>query len=108
MNEIAFLTYLAEHHPSIPVPKVYAYSTQQLGYNSPFIAMEYIDGQPLDVMWSALSLEAKGIIANEIAQVIVNLGEIDLGGIGGLTLEHTLGPIVEGIKLFRGRVRLSW
>ena len=103
-NEIAFLTYLAKNHPSVPVPEIYAYSTLQMGPNSPFIAMEFIDGQPLDAIWNIISYGEKETIVNEIASIIVELGEIDLGGIGGLTLEHQLGPTVEGIKLFKGRV----
>ena len=43
-------------------------------------------------------------MADEVADIIVKLSEIDLGGIGGLTLEHSLGPTVEGFKLFKGRV----
>ncbi len=103
-NEIAFLTYIAKHHPSIPVPKVYTFNIDQKGSNSPFIAMEFIEGQPLDSQWSGLSEPEKTTIVDEIAQLVVQLGEIDLGGIGGLTLDHTLGPTVEGIKLFKGRV----
>lgn len=66
--------------------------------------MEFIEGQPLDSQWSGLSEPEKTTIVDEIAQLVVQLGEIDLGGIGGLTLDHTLGPTVEGIKLFKGRV----
>ena len=103
-NEIAFLTYISKHHPSIPVPKVYAYNIRQSGSNSPYIAMEFIDGQPLDSVWSSLTESEKASLADQVAQIIVTLGEIDLGGIGGLTLEHKLGPTVEGTKLFKGRV----
>lgn len=103
-NEIAFLTYIAEHHPSIPVPKVYAYNIKQSGSDSPYIAMEFIDGQPLDSLWSSLTETEKASVADRVAQIIVTLSEINLGGIGGLTLEHKLGPTVEGMKLFKGRV----
>lgn len=43
-------------------------------------------------------------VARQIAEVIVKLGEITFDGIGGLLLNHTLGPTVEGTKLFKGRV----
>ena len=33
----------------------------------------------------------------------MELGEVRFDVIGGLTLTHTLGPTVEGVKLFRGR-----
>ena len=83
---------------------MYAYSTEQVGFNSPFIAMEYIEGQPLDTLWDSLSQTEKETIIDEIVQLLVEMGEIDLGTIGGMTLNHTLGSTVEGIKLFRGRV----
>lgn len=66
--------------------------------------MEFIDGQPLDSLWFSLTEVEKASVADEVAEIIVRLGEINLGGIGGLTLEHELGPTVEGFKLFKGRV----
>ena len=66
--------------------------------------MEFIDGQPLDSLWFSLTESEKARIADQVAQIIVSLSEIDLGGIGGLNLEHKLGPTVEGMKLFKGRV----
>lgn len=102
-NEVAFLTYIAKNHPSIPVPKIYLYDTASES-NSPFIAMEFIEGQPLNSIWSSLSEPEKTTVVDQIAQIIVQMGDIDLGGIGDLTLEHALGPTVEGVKLFKGRV----
>ena len=69
--------------------------------------MEYIEGQPLDALWGSLTQPEKETIVDEIAQAIIDLAEINLGGIGGLTLDHALGPTVEGTKLFRGRVSHS-
>ena len=66
--------------------------------------MEYIDAQPLDSVWNGLSELSKETIVDEIAQILVELAEISLGGIGSLNLDHALGPTVEGIKLFKGRV----
>ena len=66
--------------------------------------MEFVDGQPLDSLWFSLTDLEKSNIAEEVAGIIVNLSEINLGGIGGLTLDHKLGPTVEGFKLFKGRV----
>ena len=96
-NEIAFLAYIKQHSP-IPVPRVYAYSTQQVGSNSPYIAMEYVEGWPLDVLWEGLSEPEKEAIVAEIAQIIVELAEIDLGCMCGLTLKQNPGPTVEGTK----------
>lgn len=66
--------------------------------------MEYIEGQPLDSLWFSLTEVEKARVADEVAEILVQLSDINLGGIGGLTLEHKLGPTVEGFKLFKGRV----
>ena len=101
-NEIAFLTYITQYHPSIPVPKVYAYEAGISG-RPPFIAMEHVEGQCLSDAWNTLTEREKLIVANDIATIIAELGEIRFGAIGGMTLAHTIGPTVEGVKLFRGR-----
>lgn len=94
-NEIAFLTYLAKNHPSIPVPKVYTYNIKQSGSDSPYIAMEFIDGRPLDCLWFSLTKTEKASVADEVAQIIGTLSEINLGGIGGFTLEHRSDPLLK-------------
>lgn len=101
---MAFLTYIAKNYPSLQVPRVYAYNLKHSGLDSPYIAMEFIEGEPLDAAWGSLSEASKETITDDIAQIIVEMGDINLGGIGSLTLEHSLGPTVEGVKLFRGRV----
>ena len=102
-NEVAHLTFIAKNHPSIPVPKVYAYDTGESG-NEPFIMMEYIDGQPLSSAWTTYSEDEKLAASRQVAQMIVEMSEITFHCIGGLTLTHDQGPTVEGLKLFRGRV----
>lgn len=99
-NEVSFLTYIAKNHSSIPVPRVYAYETRS---NTPFIAMEYIEGVSLSEAWMTYTESEKVAIANDLADIIVDLAGITFKGIGGMTLSHTLGPTVEGIKLLRGR-----
>lgn len=94
---------MAEFHPSIPVPKVYAYDTGEFG--QPFIAMEYVSGEPLSSAWSSFTEPEKWDLARSIADVILDLGEITFDRIGGLTLGYKIGPTVEGAKLFKGRVR---
>lgn len=103
-NEIAHLIFIANNHPSIPVPKVYAYDTGTTG-NQPFILMEYIDGQPLSSAWSTYTEVDKLTAARQVAQIIVEMSEITFDRIGGLTLAYDIGPTVEGMKLFKGRVR---
>jgi aminoglycoside phosphotransferase (APT) family kinase protein len=101
-NEVAFLTYIGKNHPSILVPRIYAYETRS---DTPFIAMEYIEGTSLNEVWMTYTESEKVEMAKDVAAIIVDLAEITFNGIGGLTLSHTLGPTVEGIKLFRGRDR---
>lgn len=102
-NEIAHLTFVAKHHPSIPVPKVYAYDSGRTG-NEPFVMMEYIDGQPLSSAWATYTEDEKLAAAQQVAQMMVEMSEITFHRIGGLTLAHGIGPTVEGMKLFKGRV----
>ena len=66
--------------------------------------MESIDGQLLDSLWVSLTEPVKASVADEVAEIIVRLSEINLGGIGGLTLKHDFGPTVEGHNSFRGRI----
>ena len=83
---------------------MYADKIKESGSNSPYIAMELIDDQPLDSSWSSLTELDKLVVTDEVAQIIATPSEVNVGGIGGLTLEHTLGPTVEGFKLFKGWV----
>lgn len=101
-NEIAFLTYMGKHHSSIPVPKIFAYNT---GANNkpPFIIMEYVRGQQLSDAWKTYSEPQKLSVIREISNMIVVMASITFSGIGGLALSHTLGPTIEGSKLFKGR-----
>ena len=101
-SEIAHLTFMAQYHPSIPVPKVYAYDSGRTG-NEPFIMMEYIDGQPLSSAWASYTEDEKLAAAQQVAEIIVKMSEIPFQRIGGLTLAHEIGPTVEGMKLFKGR-----
>ena len=95
---------MAKYHPAIPVPKVYAYNIRD--GESPYIAMEYIQGDPLSSVWKSYSEPEKLVVAQSIADLILDLGEIPFDRIGGLTLKHEVGPTVEGVKLFKGRVSL--
>ena len=96
---MAWLTYITKNHPVIPVPKVYAYQSK----DPPFIAMEYIAGQPLNEAWNAFTDTQKSEAVQEIADVVIALGEIRFDTIGGLSPDHKPAPTVESTKLFKGR-----
>ena len=69
--------------------------------------MEFIDGQLVYCLWFSLTEPEKASIAYEVADFIVKLSGVSLGGIDCLTVKHSLGSTVEGFELFRGRVSLS-
>lgn len=103
-NEVAHLAFVKEHIQKVPVPQVFCHSLDESATGTPFIAEEFIEGQNLSSVWSTFDEPTKLDVARQIAEVIVELGETTFDGIGGLMLDHRLGPTVEGIKLFKGRV----
>jgi hypothetical protein len=105
LNEVACISIISARCPNIPVPKIHAFGAEAL--NS-FVAQEYMDGEPLSSIWKRYTQREKGLVALKIAEIVVNMGEIRFSSIGGFTTfsSYTLGPTVEGSKLFRGRVSL--
>jgi hypothetical protein len=91
--------------PNIPVPKIYAFDAEAL---NPFVTQEYIDGEPLSTIWSHYVQVEKGLVTLKIAEIIVDMAEMRFSGIGGFASgsNYTLGPTVEGSKLFKGRMSL--
>lgn len=103
-NEVAFLTFVRDNVLDVPVPKVYGHSLDDDAPGTHFIAQEYIDGELLSSVWKTYDEATKMKVARQVAEIVVKLGETTLDGIGGLMLDHKLGPTVEGMKLFKGRV----
>lgn len=103
-NEVACLKYVKENLPNVPVPRVYGYQWNGTSAVGVFIAEEYVDGQLLSDAWSSLDERTKLDLAHQLAKIIVELADTSFDGIGGLVLDGTLGPTVEGMKLFKGRV----
>ncbi len=106
-NEVAHLTFVKENIKKVPVPQVFHHSLDASATGTPFIAEEFIEGQNLSSAWSTYDEPTKLDVARQVAEVIVELGETTFDGIGGLMLDHRLGPTVEGIKLFKGRVSVT-
>lgn len=106
-NEVAHLTFVKKNIQKVPVPQVFCHSLNESATGTPFIAEEFIEGQNLSSAWSTYDEPTKLDVARQIAEVIVELGETTFDGIGGLMLDHKLGPTVEGIKLFKGRVSVT-
>ncbi|KAL8964742.1 MAG: hypothetical protein Q9197_006823 [Variospora fuerteventurae] len=102
-NEVACLTYVREKLPTIPVPRVYGHHFSGGITNNIYIAEEYIEGERLSAAWAAYNEPQKQHIARQIAEIVVTLGETSFDGIGGLMLDASLGPTVEGMKLFKDR-----
>jgi len=106
-NEVAHLTFVKKNLQMVPVPQVFCHSLDESATGTPFIAEEFIEGQILSSIWSTFDEPTKLNVAREIAELVVKLGEATFDGIGGLMLDHRLGPTVEGMKLFKGRVSLG-
>ena len=66
--------------------------------------MEYVEGEPLSDAWRKCNKGQKKILAEEIADLIVKMGEARFDQIGGMTPAQVTGPTVEGVKFFKGRV----
>ncbi|KAK3686515.1 hypothetical protein LTR37_019762 [Vermiconidia calcicola] len=94
---------MAKHCPEIPVPGVYDYNDGSGDGRPPFIAEHYIDTNSLADAWMTFSAAEKDEVARKIAEMVVRLGEIRFDTIGGMKPHGTLGPTVEGAKLFKGR-----
>ncbi|KAG2032809.1 kinase-like domain-containing protein [Suillus americanus] len=102
LNEVASISLISARCPNIPVPKIYAASAD--GPN-PFIAQEYIDGEPLSTIWNRYTETEKHSVALKIAEIIVDMAETRFSAIGGFAspTSYTLGPTIEGSKFFKGR-----
>ena len=73
-----------------------------------FIAQEYIDGNPLSSSWNGYTEDEKRQVTQQIADIIVNMGEIRFDQIRSFTGDAAalLGPTVEGSKVLKGRVSI--
>lgn len=91
----------------IPVPKVNAFHAGASSAGVPFIAEEFVEGVRLDEAWIGYNNEEKEVVARRLATIVVQMAGTTFPGIGGLTLQQTLRPTVEGTKLFGGRVGTS-
>lgn len=103
-NEVAWLSFVREKLQNVPVPAIYDYSL--LAESDPemyFIAEEFVEGECLSAVWKTSDEATKTEVARQIAHIIVELAETTLDSIGGMMLDHTSGPTVEGMKLFKGR-----
>lgn len=107
LNEVASISMISVRCPNIPVPKIYASSADG---SNPFIAQEFIDGEPLSTIWPHYTEMEKHAVAKKLAEIIVDMAETRFSAIGGFAspTSSTLGPTVEGSKLFKGRVSLSF
>ncbi|KAL8952306.1 MAG: hypothetical protein Q9222_001758 [Ikaeria aurantiellina] len=103
-NEVGCLGFVRRELPGVPVPRVYDYRFDGIEGGGVFIAEEFVEGRRLSDVWSSFDEAAKYDVARQIAKIVVGLGEATFDGIGGIMLDGTLGPTVEGMKLFKGRV----
>ncbi|GIZ44418.1 hypothetical protein CKM354_000761600 [Cercospora kikuchii] len=117
-NHVACLQWLASNAPGIPIPKLYDWGDgSSSSPGASFTAEEFIEGQRLSAVWPTLAEEQRSSICNQIAKVIIDLGETRFDAIGSLvpnandtgvgkSVEH--GPTVEAAKLFNGRAKFHF
>ena len=85
-TEYTTMQYLGRHAPEIPVPTPLGVL---IATKTAYIFMSYVPGPTLDKVWSQLSNQQKGFIANELNSIFLRLRELKmpedalLGGIGG-------------------------
>ena len=103
-NEVAFLSFVREKLQHVPVAGVFSHSLDENGSHTPYIIQEFMDGERLSSAWATYDEPTKLAVAHQIAEIIVEFAETTSDEIGGLMLDHQLGPTVEGMKLFKGRV----
>ena len=103
-NEVAFLTFVRKKLQYVPVPRVFSHFLDENASPTPFITEEFMDGERLSSAWATYDEPTKLAVAHQLAEIIVEFGETTSDGIGGLMLDHKLGPTIEGMKLFNGRV----
>ncbi|KAI0865940.1 kinase-like domain-containing protein [Xylaria cubensis] len=102
-NDVAFKQFVANRLPHIPVPQVYLYQATNHADTS-FIVEEYIDCLPISSTWMSLSPSEKENLAQLLANIMVDLAEVQFDMIGGLDpTDWSPAPTVEGCKLFKGR-----
>ena len=100
-NEVAYLTFVKQNLRNVPIPQVYSYSLEESSCQKPFVAEEYIEGDCLSSIWMAYEESTKMAVSFQLAEILVQLAETTFDGIGGLMLDHRLGPTVEGMKVFK-------
>ena len=104
-NEVAWLTFIRERLPNVPVPEVYHYSISENEEETYFIAEEFVEGETLNTVWKTFDEATKLEVSRQIAQIVVDLADTTFDGIGDLMLDHTLGPTVESWNLYKGRAK---
>ena len=102
-NEVAWLTFVREKLQNVPVPTVYDYSLAEGETETYYIAEESVEGECLSSVWKTFDETTKMAVARQIAQIVVELAGTTFKSIGGMMLDHKIGPTVEGMKLFKGR-----
>lgn len=80
-NEAAWLAYVKNHHPSIPVPTLLDWSTR---WDDMYLAEEFIDVPCLSDLWSSYTEEEKLKVAQNLSKLLVTMAQIRFDQIGGL------------------------
>ena len=92
--ELATIAYVRKH-TQIPVPEVYFVNhNENHVVGATFVLMERVPGVRLFDIWSDLSLEHRMSVVTQVASIVGELADLRFDRIGSLTLDGTVGPLV--------------
>ena len=92
--ELATITYVRKH-TQIPVPEVYFVNhNENHVVGAAFVLTERVPGVRLFDIWSDLSLEHRMSVVTQVADIVGELADLRFDRIGSLTLDGTVGPLV--------------
>lgn len=93
LNQVGCLLFVRAH-TNIPVPRVYAWSTEA---GQEYLAREYVEGEFLSSVWGKYTEEEKEAVAVKLAKIITEMVEIRFDGVGGIL------PTVKESNIFISR-----
>ncbi|KAK2609189.1 hypothetical protein QQS21_002271 [Conoideocrella luteorostrata] len=97
-NEVGIMTWLRQH-TGIPVPAILRYDTSQNNIlQREYTLLEKIPGRSVDTIYKTLNEETKGLLVQQLTDILVELNSHSWNHIGGLQLideEIVPGPVLE-------------
>ena len=94
-SELATIEYVRKN-TTIPVPEIYLVNhNENHVVGAAFVIMERMEDEQLRFVWHDLSLEHKLGLVSQLADIVGQLADQKLDGIGSLKADGTLGPLYQ-------------